>query len=403
MIMGDAIKAKKKIGFVSPWYGENIPGGAEAELRGVVHHLQEAGVNLEVLTTCVKRFQDDWNRNYHAPGYTVESEIPVRRFPVRRRNTARFDEVNLKLMNGLSVSEKEEKVFCREMINSPELYKYMKKHEDEYALFVMIPYMFGTTYYGAQICPEKTVLIPCFHDESYAYMKCFRDVFSKVKGMVFNAEPERFLTERLYGVNGENYSTFGIGMDTDWISRADDFRKKYNIFSPFILYAGRKDAGKKVDLLVKYFVMYKRQYPSDLKLVLIGGGNIKLPDRDDIIELGFIDVQDKYNAYGAATLFCNPSQMESFSFVIMESWLAGRPVLVNDKCAVTKDFVRQANGGLYFGNFREFSLCVQFILNHPKEAQQMAENGRSYVKEHFVWDVIVNKYISLFNRIGQWE
>ena len=33
----------KKIGFVTPWYGEEIPGGAEAELRGVVHHLKDAG------------------------------------------------------------------------------------------------------------------------------------------------------------------------------------------------------------------------------------------------------------------------------------------------------------------------------------------------------------------------
>ena len=60
----------KKIGFVIPWYGETIGGGAEAELRGVVHHLQDAGVELEVLTTCVEKFASDWSVNFHKPGLT---------------------------------------------------------------------------------------------------------------------------------------------------------------------------------------------------------------------------------------------------------------------------------------------------------------------------------------------
>lgn len=43
----------KKLGFVIPWFGEKIPGGAEAELRGLTRHLAESGIELEILTTCV--------------------------------------------------------------------------------------------------------------------------------------------------------------------------------------------------------------------------------------------------------------------------------------------------------------------------------------------------------------
>ena len=32
----------KKIGFVIPWYYEDIRGGAEQEMRGLVKHLHEA-------------------------------------------------------------------------------------------------------------------------------------------------------------------------------------------------------------------------------------------------------------------------------------------------------------------------------------------------------------------------
>ena len=391
---------EKKLGFVIPWYSEDITGGAETELKELAHHLHDEGVPLEILTTCVKSFRDDWGRNHYRPGLTREAGIPVRRFEVRPRDAAAFDGVNIRLMRGERISPQEEEVFCREIINSPALYEYLKEHSDEYRAYVFIPYMFGTTYYGCQVCPEKSVLIPCLHDESYAYMACFKEAFSKVGGMVFNAEPERQLAERLYGVRGDRFATFGLGMDTGWTFDADRFRRKFGIDDPFILYAGRKDEGKGVHLLVRYFMSYKRCHDDGLKLVLIGGGQMNLPDRENILDLGFVDKQDKYDAYAAASLFCNPSQMESFSIVIMESWLAGRPVLVNGKCAVTRNFVHESNGGLYYENYLEFEKCVEYLLGHADIADGMGRNGGDYVRSHFAWDVIIDRYRKYFGLEG---
>ena len=136
----------KKIGFVIPWFGFDIPGGAEAELKGLVLHLSEAGVPLEVLTTCVHQFQSDWSHNYHRAGTSVEKGITVRRFKARRRDEDGFNKVNRKLMNHeLPLTDQEERTFVREMVNSPSLYRYIGEHKDEYSLFVFIPYMFGTT------------------------------------------------------------------------------------------------------------------------------------------------------------------------------------------------------------------------------------------------------------------
>ena len=390
----------KKIGFVIPWYGEDIPGGAEAELRGIVHHLAEQGVKVEVLTTCVKSFQDDWDTNYYRSGLTIEAGIPVRRFKVRKRNRRLFDEVNLKLMKDSRIDQDEESIFCQHMINSDALYQYMRKQQDSYSAFAFIPYMFGTTYYGCQIAPQKSVLIPCFHNESYVYMECFQKAFSQVGGMIFNAEPEKQLAKRLFGVDGEKYKTFGIGLSTDWKANPERFRAKYHINEPFILYAGRKEPGKRVDQLISYFLEYKKRNPGDMKLVLIGGGDIEIPDPEQIIDLGYVDTQDKYDAYGAATLFCNPSQMESFSFVIMESWLAERPVLVNGKCDVTRSFVVDSSGGLYYDNVREFEATINYIVNHQSIAKQMGQNGRRYVLDKFDWKVITPRYIEYFQHIA---
>jgi len=408
----------KRIGFVTPWYGEKIGGGAEAELRGLVHHLKEAGLELEVLTTCAESFQSDWSRDYHEQGLTVEAGIPVRRFRTRKRNTARFDELNRRLMKGEHLTKAAEEEFCRENVNSPELYAYIREHGEDYSLFVMIPYLYGTTYYGCRIHPEKTILIPCLHDECYARMKCFRNVFSSVRGMIFHAEAEKALAEKLYGIRGDTYPVLGEGLDTGWTADADLFRQKTGIHSPFILCAGRKDAGKRVDVLVRYFAAFRNALsaetrlsragaagvreargPGDLKLVLIGGGSIDNPDPKNILDLGYVDPEVKYSACAAAECLCNPSEMESFSLVVMESWLAGRPVLVNSRCQVTKDFARRAGGGLWYGDYPEFAACLNWLLAHPDMAARMGRNGRTYVLERYSWDIIVREYTAFFRRI----
>lgn len=394
----------RKIGFVIPWYGEDIPGGAEMELREVATHLQRAGMDVEILTTCVREFSADWNENYYSAGTAVVEDIAVRRFPVRRRDTAAFDRVNRRLMEEQHLSLQEEKTFVEEMVNSPQLYEYLKDASNDYALYVFIPYMFGTTYYGMQACPEKSVLIPCFHDEAYLYLRLFRQAYIQARGIIYNAMPEMELANKVYDFTTTEQICMGIGMDTNICANADAFRKAYRIQKPFLFYAGRKDAGKNVHTLLRYFAEYKQRHgDSDLQLVLIGGGSIEIPAsvRDDVYDLGFVSRQDKYDAMAAAELLCQPSHNESFSLVIMESWLCGRPVLVHSQCAVTRDFARRANGGLYFRNYFEFEGCVQYILTHPEQARTMGQNGGTFVRENFDWDVIVEKYRAFFAKLTE--
>lgn len=388
----------RRIGFVTPWYGENIPGGAEMELRGIVKHLVDKNVEIEVLTTCVRDSLSDWNEDYHKEGLEVVGGICVRRFPVRKRNALEFEAVNYKLIHHLRVTEEEEYSFFREMVNSPKLYEYMKLHQEAYDLFVFIPYLFGTTYYGMQICPEKSVLISCFHDEGYVYMKCLKKVVERIRGIIFLSKPEQQLANKIFNLSGVQQGVLGAGVDSDYIGQAIAFREKYKLEAPFIVYAGRKAEGKNVHLLIQYFLEYKKRNHNGLKLLLIGGGAIEIPKsgKEDIIDLGFVPIQDKFDAYAAAQLLCQPSQNESFSLVIMESWLCGRPVLVHEKCEVTKTFATEAQGGLYFNDYYDFEGCINFFLEHYDIANKMGQNGKKYVEDNFLWDAITAKLLSFF-------
>lgn len=381
-----------KLAFVIPWYG-NIPGGAESECRSMVENLKKYGIKVEILTTCVKEFLSDWSTNFYKEGTYELNGVNIRRFKVRYRDTVLFDTINYKLIRNLDVSPEEEQIFIREMVNSPDLYSYISEHGEDYDYFLFIPYMFGTTYYGSRIHPEKSILIPCLHDESYAYLDIYREMFENIKGLIFLSEPEKILANNLYNLNNRQ-AVLGGGIDVDFVYDPDRFREKYGIKNEFILYAGRKEAGKNVPLLIDFFCRFKRHNKNELKLVLIGSGTTEIPSeyKSDIIDLGFIPIQDKYDAYSAATFLCQPSLNESFSIVIMESWLCKSPVLVHSDCAVTKNHCIKCHGGLYFSDYCEFEGCVDFYLENPKTRKIMAEYGMSYVTENFSWDKIVKKY-----------
>jgi glycosyltransferase involved in cell wall biosynthesis len=388
------------LAFVIPWYGEDIPGGAESLCRGVVKALIGSGASVEVLTTCVQKFASDWNHNYHPEGKTLEGGVPVRRFPVRMRDVVRFDQVNYKLMHNMLVTPEEEQVFMTEMINSPALYEYIACHSNE-CLFIFVPYMFGTTYWGSMVCPERSILIPCLHDEAYARMRPLREMCERVRGLIFNSTEEQRLAQRLYSLDPNRLAVLGVPVNCGWNSDPRRFRTKYGI-SNFFLYAGRTEKGKGANLLIEYYCRFLDDTQRLEQLVFIGGGEIDIPRRyqSRIVKLDFLPLQDKYDAYGAAIALCVPSIMESFSIVTMESWLAGRPVIVNEACAVTTDFCIQSNGGLYFADYEEFREILGLLTSNPELAAGLGAQGRQYVLSRYHPDAVAARYLSVLEQWG---
>jgi len=118
------------------------------------------------------------------------------------------------------------------------------------------------------------------------------------------------------------------------------------------------------------------------------------------VDLGFVPAQDKYDAYAAASILCQPSINESFSLVIMESWLTETAVLVNGRCAVTREHCQRNNGGLYFSNYDEFAATVDYLMMNSDIARQMGRNGRQYVLDNYQWPTIVEKYRQIIEQIA---
>jgi glycosyltransferase involved in cell wall biosynthesis len=384
------------IAFVLPWYGPGVLGGAETDARHMVEHLCTAGVPVEIWTTCARGLGSDWNENYHRPERTTINGVPVTRFPVTPMERDRYWAIHRKLAYGGRATPEEEALFFTQSIRSRALCDHIRSHaaHPDY-VFVFTPYLFGTTYWGAYVAPEHSLLIPCLHDEGFARLVALRQLFRAVRGVVCNSHAEMRLVQRLYGVSEERLAVIGDGIALQ--GQGDDraFRERYGISAPFILYAGRKSYGKNVPLLLTYFCRYRQRRATPLELVLIGGGRVPIPPdcRHAVHDLGFVPEQDKLDAYAAATVFCQPSVNESFSIVLMEAWVQRRPALVNARCDVTREHCQQSQGGLYFNGYAEFEAALDLLLSDEVLRRRLGERGRRYVAQNFTWERVMDRFL----------
>lgn len=380
-----------KLAIVVPRYGERVLGGAETLARQLAERLSRTEFDVELLTTCAHDMHT-W-RNAYPPGTTQINGVRVRRFPIDHRlwNRHRHWELTRKFTNHEPTTVDEEYEWIDNSAHSPALYAHLIQHGDEYDFIIFTPYPFGTTLYGTSLLPERSILLPCLHDEPFARLLQTRLMMESCRGLMFISAPEMTLAQEKLGIHNPRARLVGFGLD-DHQSNGERFRKRLGLYDPFLLYAGRLDGLKNLLELFSFFVEYKRRRPGPLKLVLIGDGQLPIPTHPDIVPLGFLPEQDKLDGYSAATILCQPSLMESFSIVLMEAWLSETPTLVHGNCDVTRDHVQRSNGGLYYTDFDEFSGALDWLIEHPSERTQMGKSGRAYVRREYNWETVLDHF-----------
>ena len=389
-----------KLAIVVPRYGPQIVGGAETFARRLAELLSPLEFDVQVWTTCTDNL--GIGDNVYPAGPQRLEGVYVYRFPVdlRFRDERLFHELTAQFMGYGRTTVEDEYTWIENNVHSPALYAHIMQHGGEFDLLLFIPYLYGITYYGASIRPERTVIWPCLHDEPFAYFLQTRLMLASCRGVMLNSEAELSLARDELGIPVPRPHVVGGAVD-DFQADPARFRQRYGITQPFLLYAGRLEATKNVLELVDFFVMYKEKRPGPLKLILMGKGELPVAGHRDIEVIGFQSEEDKQDVYAAATVLVQPSLKESFSIVIMESWLAGAPVLVHNDCDVTRTHVVRSNGGLYYAGFAEFDGVLDWFVNHRGERARMAELGRAYVRRNYNRDAVLARFreaVSLWTR-----
>jgi len=193
----------------------------------------------------------------------------------------------------------------------------------------------------------------------------------------------------------------GVGTEIPSEYSGQKFRQDFRIDGDFAVYIGRIDENKGCHELFDFFLRFKQETGSDIKLILIGSTILKIPPHPDISHLGFLSDEEKFSALDASMLLIMPSFYESLSMVTLEAWALGKPVLANGRCQVLKGQCLRSNAGLYYENYDQFEEALKLLLSLPELRKALGENGRQYFQTHYTWETIENKYLKILNRLGK--
>jgi len=385
-----------KIAFIVQRYGREILGGSETLARQLAERLARRH-EITVLTTTAKDYIT-WKNEYEA-GEEKLRGVRVHRFPVEgERDIEEFNLFSEAIYKEKPTREQELEWLDRQGPVTPELIEFLKKEHESFDLLLFFTYLYYPTYYGLQVAPEKSVLLPTAHDEPPLKLGIFKEMFQLPSSFLFNTEAEELLVLDRFAVHKKMRETVGVGVDLLDQPAPSIFRKRHNISAQYFLYAGRIDGGKNLEELFRFFNFYKEEYPAsgNLQLILIGKLGMEVPESSSIRYIGFVDEAEKLSAMAGAIAVMQPSKMESFSIVTLEAFSVGTPVVVNGASRVLVDHCRKSNAGFYYRDFEEFEEIFNLLFSDRNLARSLGKNGQRYIKENYGWQKLLAQYEYVF-------
>ncbi len=388
-----------KLAVVVQRYGAELNGGAELHAR-YVSELLARHAEVEVLTTCARDYIT-W-RNELTEGTEHINGIQVRRFPVtKERDPHEFGKKSDHVFNNRHSIAEELDWLKAEGPMSQALVNYLQRTGSTYDYVIFFSYRYFHTYHGIQETSERAILVPTAERDPALGLTIFGSTFRNVRAVMYNSYEERALIQHIAQNHSVPNVVVGIGSDVPSTSDANRFRARTKLKEPFALYVGRIDKNKGCDELFDYFCRYSKQASSNFRLVVIGEPVMPVPEHPQITHLGFVTDEEKFDAMSAAALLVMPSYYESLSMVIIEAWAMRIPVLVNGQCDVLKGQTIRANAGLYYETYDEFTETLRTLETNRELRNALAVNGRTYYEQHYTWDVIESKYLSMLETLRQ--
>ena len=379
-----------RVAFVPLRYGPEIVGGSEALTREIAIGLAERHWEVEVLTT--RAVNHETMADALPEGRSSEDGLTVRRFSTDLHWSRPGVKAQHLIQRGVIPSPDDQWSWVSWRFSSPDLFHHLLRHAHTFDAVVFSPYIFWNTTACLGAVEGNAVVMPCLHDETYARLDVMRPVLSEPASVWFLSEPEHQLAHRL-GPVAERHTVTGAGVHVPASYDPDGFRARHGLARPFILYAGRREHDKGWGWLLDTFESAVRAGMDGVDLVTFGAGRVQPPESvaARVIDLGFVSESDKNDAFSAALAYVQPSRMESFSRTVMESWLAGTPVLAIDGGAVVDWHIERSGGGLIFTDGAGLAEAVAGLRADPDRRAALGAKGREYVRREYDWPVVLDR------------
>ena len=382
----------RPVALVVQRYGSDLVGGSETLAREYAERLPARGFEVTVYASTARDYVT-WRSEYPV-GESMERGVRVKRFaPDRERNLDRFNAL-AEPMYGRPTTPEEERSFLEAQGPCvPGLVAALRADAQQYQAILFFTYLYYPTVEGIRAAFERAVFIPTAHDEPPLRFAMYREIFEKVQSYAFCSAPEARMVRSRFDITRIPQEVVGIGVEPPAEPDVEEFKIVNRIERPYLLYAGRIDAGKGCDEMLRFYERAQAEIMGCPDLYLIGKLAMDLPGIPRLRHLGFVSEDDKRAAMkGAQALIC-PSPYESLSITLLESMSLGVPVLVSARSDVLVDHCLKSNGGLVYGSIDEFTEAVRTFVLREDLRNALGKRGRTYALGEFSWDRVLDRLV----------
>jgi glycosyltransferase involved in cell wall biosynthesis len=389
---------KPALAFVVQRYGDAVTGGSESLARALAERLAPE-FDVTVFTTCARDYVT-W-RNELPAGESVQDGVTVRRFPVdEERDLSAFNRFAESIYDRPHSDEDERRFLRTQGPYVPALVEALAREKERFRAVLFFTYLYYPTVEGLRAAPERAILVPTTHDEPPLRFRLYAEAFARPRAFAFLTPAEETLVRSRFDVGPRPALLAGMGIEDAGEPDVAAFRARHGLTRPYVLYAGRVDAGKGCLDLVRFYELYRARAAEPADLVLIGTLAMDEPRGPGARYLGFVSEEDKGAAFAGASVVACPSAYESFSIALLDGFAHGVPGLVNARSAVLREHCLRGQGGLFYEDGVEFVEALVTLMGDDGLRRGLGASGRAYVAAEYRWDVVLDRYRRLIDAVG---
>jgi len=232
--------------------------------------------------------------------------------------------------------------------------------------------------------------------------------FSKADTVrLFHVPPEKI--EVIYNAIDDS---FRLGHASD--AEREFIAERYQVNTPFLLYAGRISPHKNVVRIIEAFAALKGELSKeakfdDLKLIIIGDELSKHPDlrracvkagvQNDVRFLGFVPIDVLRIFYDQAKIFIFPSLYEGFGLPPLEAMAHATPVVTSNTSSIP-EVVGNAAVMVNPENVFEIMRALHRVLLDQPLRDKLKARGLEQAGK-FSWDAGVRRMLQIYREVAK--
>ena len=181
-----------------------------------------------------------------------------------------------------------------------------------------------------------------------------------------------------------------------------------NDATPVLLSVGRVEVNKGFTLLVSALARAAARLPPSWGWVLVGDGpeleTVRRAAREaglskHVVLAGRLEDGDLHSLYTVADWFVHPTFYEGSSLVTLEAMAHGLPVIAS-RVGGLPDKVQDGETGFLVRPGDEVALADRLTQTTHADGVAFGQRGRQLCESRFSWDVVVPRYVALYERLA---